>query len=359
MALGVTALKQGDAEAIAKGRVRRSFMDDPVEFFHESDEIVRDEVQSFAELRYSDLNLTPLELDGLEPKYTVDSTDGRDLDPESFMDRGIEDFLAFWNREIGSHRNVDLEYAEKVLQGEEEASPEALATRFDLQPQSRDVMDDSETPLYDAVQEEMLQILYGQVLNKDEEFKSEVESFERVLKNYDLEPYQEIVENDHVYAVQHTTDVGEMLESAEAASSCIEGMEGRFRRYSEDEYSMISALEKDGELMGYMRNFLMEDDSGDEYLALDTIEVDHKNFKENSDVVKAAGMASIQMMYDLEADYLVGGDARVKYGLRQAYSNTEKTVSGQKIGEIDVKGYRFEPSDTTGKSAYMLMENPG
>lgn len=103
----------------------------------------------------------------------------------------------------------------------------------------------------------------------------------------------------------------------------------------------------------------MEDDSGNEFLALDTVEVDHKGFHENKDVVRAAGMAAIQMMYDLEADYLVGADARVKYGLRQAYSNTEKSVWGEKDGDKFVKYYTFQPSGTHGRSAYTLMENPG
>jgi hypothetical protein len=321
--------------------------------------VVEETVEDFARMRYGDLELSAIEMDDLEPKYTIDRADGRELDPEAFMDRNLDDFLEFWKQEIGSHGNVDLGYAEEVLRRERSGIREDVRERFDLQPHSEDKLENSDDPVYDAVLEEMVQTLYGQALNREEGYKDEVEAFERSLKNYDLEPYREIVDNSHSYSVQHLTGQDEMLEAAEDSGSCITNSDHHFSAYEDDPQSMISEIRKDGESMGYIRNFLMEDEQGNEFLALDTMEIDHKNFRDNEDLVRVAGLASIQMMYDLETDYLVGSDARVRYGVRQAYSNTEKSVTGQKIGTENVKSYTFDPRGTDGQSAYLLMENPG
>ena len=310
-------------------------------------------------MRYGDLELSPIEMDELEPCYTIGRADGRELDPEKFMERNVEDFLQFWKQEIGTHSNVDLDYAEQVLRTERSGIKEDVRDRFDLQPHSEETLENSDNPIYDAVLEEMVQTLYGQALNRDEGFKEDVEAFERTLKKYDMESYDEIVDNSHSYSVEHLTDEKEMLDAADDSGSCIANSDHYFEEYAEDEFSMISEVTKDGETMGYIRNFVMEDESGDQFLALDTMEIDHKNFHRNEDVVRAAGLASIQMMYDLEADYVVGSDSRVKYGVRQAYSNTEKSVSGEKLGNPNVKSYTFSPRNTGGKSAYLLMENPG
>lgn len=316
-------------------------------------------VEDFARMRYGDLELSPIEMDELEPLYTIGRGDGRELDPEAFMERNVDDFIRFWKQEIGSHDNVDLDYAEQVLRRERSGIKRDVRERFDLQPHSEEALENSDDPVYDAVVEELVQTLYGQALNKPEGFKEEVEAFERTLKNYDLEPYDEIVDNSHSYAVEHLTDEQEMMDAAEDSGSCIANTSRYFEEYSDDEFSLISEVKKDGETMGYIRNFLMEDENGDEFLAVDTMEIDHKNFNDNRDVVRAAGMASIQMMYDLEADYVVGSDSRVKYGVRQAYGNTEKSVSGEKLGDQHVKSYSFNPRHNEGKSAYVLMENPG
>ncbi|MEF8880386.1 MAG: hypothetical protein V5A72_00970 [Candidatus Nanohaloarchaea archaeon] len=311
-------------------------------------------------MREGDLELSAIELDELEPRYTVGRPDGRKLDPELFSKEGVDNFLEFWEREVGDHDNVDFDYAKQVLRKERSGTEKGLEERFNLQPHSKDVLEiDSKNPVYDAVIEELVQTLYGQALNKDEGFKEDVEAFERFLKGYDPEPYREIVENSHTYTIEHLTDSGRMLEAGEASGSFIEGRARYFEEYAEDEFSMITEIRKDGDRLGYMRNFLMEDEDGNEFLAMDTIEVDHKNFDENKDAVRAAGMASIQMMYDLDADYLVGSDARVKYGVRQAYGSSEKSVTGEKLGDQSVKDYSFNTAGTDGKSAYLLMENPG
>lgn len=267
--------------------------------------------------------------------------------------------MQFWDREIGEKDNIDLEYAEQVLKGERSGTEQGVQERFNLQPHSEEALENSEDPVYDAVAEELIQTLYGQAMNKDENYKERVEGFERALKKFNPEPYIEVVDNNHTYSVEHLTDTNEMMVSADASGSCISNRENDFEDYAEDEYSMISAVRKDGETLGYLRNFLMEDEEGREFLAVDTIEIDHKNFEHNKDVVRAAGMASVQMMYDLEADYLVGSDARVKYGVRQAYSNTEKSVRGHKIGERDLRSYSFNTIEDVNKSAYLLMDNPG
>ena len=360
MNAGGERLREESAEALAEGRLRERFLDSPVQFLRDRDEIVDNEVSDFAKMRRGDLQLSPIELDDLEPRYTVGRPDGRTLDPENFRSKGVSDFLDFWDREIGSHDNVDLRYAKQILERERSGTEDGVRDRFDLQPHSEEALSqDTRNPVYDAVIEEMVQTLYGQAMNKPEGFKETVEAFERVLKDYDAQPYHEIMDNQHSYAVEHLTEVDEMLEAGEASGSCIGGSEHCFQQYADDEYSMISEIRKDGESLGYLRNFLMEDEDGNEFLAMDTVELDHKNFDQNRDAVKAAGMASIQMMYDLDADYLVGSDARVKYGVRQAYGNTEKSVRGQKLGDQGVRSYTFAPSGVSGKSAYLLMENPG
>lgn len=344
---------------MAEGRVREEFIEDPKSFLKNRDQLVEESVKDFARMRYGDLKISPIEMDELEPHYTIGRADGRELDPEKFMERNVEDFLDFWRQEIGTHSNVDLDYAQDILRNERSGIKEDVRERFDLQPHSEKAMDNSDDPIYDAVVEEMVQTLYGQALNKPECFNEEVKTFERTLKNYDLEPYREIVDNSHSYTVDHLTDQDEMMEAAEESGSCIANSDHHFRKYAEDEFSLISEVRKDGQTMGYVRNFLMEDEEGEEFLAVDTMEIDHKNFHENRDVVRAAGMASIQMMYDLDVDYVVGSDSRVKYGVRQAYGNTEKSVSGEKLGDQNVRSYTFSPRHNEGKSAYMLMENPG
>lgn len=359
--MGTDGLEEESAEALAEGRFRDEFLEEPGEFVSEKDEIVREGVEEFHELRYGDLELSTLELDELEPLYTVGRSDGRELDPQNFRDRSIDDFLEFWKEEVGQHSNVDLGYAEDVLRMNRSGEESGLRERFDLQPHSEEVLSESESrnPVYDAVIEEMVQTLYGQALNKPEGFKREVEAFERVLKKFEGRPYRKIMRNNHTYSIEHLTGKDEIAEAADASGSCISSRDRYFAEYAEDPESMISAVRKDGETLGYMRNFLMEDENGDEFLAMDTIEIDHKNFNQNRDAVRAAGLGATQLMYDLEADYLVGADARVKYGVRQAYSNTEKAVTGEKKGSWDVRSYTFRPSGNNGKSAYLLMENPG
>lgn len=353
-------LGRESAEALAGGRLRREFVEDPKGFMLDRETFVREGAETFARLRYGDLDLSPIELDELEPLYTVDRGEGRELDPFRFEERAADDFISFWEKELGEHDNVDLEYAEQVLKKERSGTETGLQERFNLQPHSMEALDgDSDNPVYDAVVEEMVQTLYGQALNKPEGFKQEVEAFERVMKNYDTGVYSELLDNHHSYSVEHLTSKEEMMDAANSSGSCIRNSERYFEEYEEDEFSLISEVRKDGEAMGYLRNFVMEDENGDQFLAVDTIEIDHKSFEENQDVVKAAGMAAVQMMYDLELDYAVGSDARVRYGVRQAYGSSEKTVSGQKLGDTGIKSYTFSPSGTSGKSAYLLMENPG
>jgi len=355
--MGVKGLQE-DMEALVDGRFRDSFIDSPVSFIRNYEERVQNDVERQIEFNQGDLELSISEFDEFEPVYTIDRAYGRPLNPEELNDRAAEDFLDFWDEEVGDHSNVDAEYATQVLTGEREGSVEEVRERFSLQPHSLEVLEENEDPVYDTVTEELVQTLYGQALNRDEDFKDSVEAFERLMKNFDAEPYTELVENEHSYSVRHLTDEDEMLEAADESGSCIDGRERYFEEYADDEFSMVSEISKDGEVMGYMRNFVMDDELGSDFLAVDTMEIDHKNFNGNEDVVKAAGLASIQMMYDLGLDYVVGADSRVKYGVRQGYSNTEKSVTGFKPGP-DVKHYTFNPSYTEGKSAYLLMENPG
>lgn len=356
MTTGVEGLREESAEALAEGRVREDFLDNPLDFIRGVD-LEEDEVERFVRMQ-KDLDLSPSGFDELSPVYTIGYNGGKQIDPREFEDRAAEDFLDFWGSEIGSHSNVDLQYADSVLRGGDGSAKE-VRERFDLQPHSEEALENGDDPVYDAVVEELVQTLYGQAINRDDGFKRDVEAFERVMKNYNPSQYQEIVDNNHTYTVEHLTEVDEMMEAAEASGSCMSSAAHYFEDYAEDSQSLILAARKDGETMGYIRNFLMKDELGNEFLAVDTIEIDHKNFRDNEDIVRAAGMASIQMMYDLEADYLVGKDSRIRYGLRQSYSNTEKSVTGEKLGDRGIRSYTFRPRGEKGKSAYMLMENPG
>jgi len=218
----------------------------------------------------------------------------------------------------------------------------------------------------EAALKELVLTMHGLAVNKPGEFKERIDAFEGVLERLDSRVYGEILENGHEYSICVEHDAERMIEAADAtrvdgSGSCIaeEGLDfsrSKFGEYASDPFTIWQNVERDGELVGYTRNFLVETEDK-VILAADAFEVPQKDFAEYTDVVKAMGMASIQLGLDLGVDGIVGSDARVKYGPRQAYGSTGTTLQGYEKPGAEVYSYEFATGGRTNGSAHVLMEN--
>ena len=104
----------------------------------------------------------------------------------------------------------------------------------------------------------------------------------------------------------------------------------------------LVAFDKDKPI-GYSRLFMTKKaEDSQPILAIDTMEVGHKQFTENTDKVRAMGLAINQLCLDANVQTAIGIDARVKYGYSDGFKN--KTISNLKI--IRVGSPKFQLYNT-------------
>jgi len=228
---------------------------------------------------------------------------------------------------------------------------------------------------------------------------------DRVFDRFNPDTYQPLMANEHAYTVRTVFNSTAMELAAGAVRSCLlhERHNGALDAYEDDPYTLFQTIARDDVTKGYTRSFLLEDDDGDLFLGIDTIEVPlkdgtqvpkekHKAFAENQDIVKAGALAAVQTGLDLGVKYVAARDTRIRYGAKDGYSGVKQSMRYEKPGEtvqsyvvaddglvhpgvrnldtlpgdapyvqadvddVEVRGFdTLEPHETT---AYLLMENP-
>lgn len=226
--------------------------------------------------------------------------------------------------------------------------------------------------------------LYGQALDRGEDYRDRVEGFERILFNYEPDVYGDLLGNGHAYEVSFTEEPGEIDDAMDRLMSCWEFVDDALwtghvdenlagatptrmswaTDWAEDPYTHFARAERDGELAGYSRAFELDESRGHSVLGVDTIEVEKKEFEENVDAIRVQTLAMIRRGLDLGLDWIAatGREGRINRGPRQAYGDTERSIHYTKRGDRVQQAHAFDVTtrgDGPGHSTtYLLFENP-
>lgn len=216
-----------------------------------------------------------------------------------------------------------------------------------------------EPPAYvigeDAGWEELEEELYGRAQEVSEEGAVAYE-LDQLLGRASLQEYETLIEDDHDHTVTVLDDPDEIRAVHDAVDSCIAGDDERAREFAEDPYTVVAAIERDGEQLGYLRAFLLEDEEQRPFLGLDALEVPDHQHERYSDVIQAGGLALCHIAAGTGVERVIGRDDRAGYGLRQAFGSTPEDVSFEKPGDA-VFSHGFHP-ETDGTTGYRLWEDP-
>jgi len=171
------------------------------------------------------------------------------------------------------------------------------------------------------------------------------------------------------YTIKITSDHNLVKRAAMSTNeSCIRReLASQFKEWVSDPGTIYLVGYQNGRLRGYTRLFLMNKQdrasgSTTPLLALDTIEPPRKDFHKYQGFVNAMGLAALQLSLDINASEFIGEDGRIKFGIRQAYSNTQKDYTLRKLGRTsNLRTYCFSIFDS-GKagieySAHLIMKN--
>jgi len=217
---------------------------------------------------------------------------------------------------------------------------------------------------------------YGKKINSIE--RRCIDSLIRLMKRF--KPYE--LETRRKYFAYVSEDENEILEVLDSLKTCRAGDRMTAKKWAIDEgtfFIIIKDIQTDNPI-GYTRLFLYKKNKRESFLAIDTLEVPRKitdvygnkmyanNLTEHlaksyEDVIKAEGVASILLTMDLNVDFLVGEEGRVKYHLRQAMSDKKITIRGQKIGKLMNPGEYYSYPDIISKEtmrdtrSYLLFLN--
>ncbi|WEL19305.1 hypothetical protein [Candidatus Nanohalococcus occultus] len=264
---------------------------------------------------------------------------------------------------------------------------------------------------------DLVKTLQGKALNKDnqEEYTEICRNFELFFSRANPEP-DILLEDDSVYNIPPLETKEGLKLAMENTGSCLFPDPGKYGKedpeefynehpfeeafwmWHEDSGTFHHGLCKNGEIEGYMRSFILEDSRGDYFAGIDTIEIPksgglnmedvEKDFSEKSDVITAGVLgAAPHFLVNLDVDYIAGKDARIRFGPRENYGNTRKSIEYRKVGDtvpyysvqnehheqdwegagwldyhekddIEVRGFRTDPGWHRTDNAYILMENP-
>lgn len=118
---------------------------------------------------------------------------------------------------------------------------------------------------------------------------------------------------------------------------------------------------KNGVPRGYSRIFLLRGYAAGgktfPVLGLDTIEVPRKTFALETPFVSAFTLATIQLARDMQARAVLGGDARISVGPRQAYNNTKPSFDTSKLGFTPPLYFTFGSKPIKNNKPYVLFED--
>jgi len=166
-------------------------------------------------------------------------------------------------------------------------------------------------------------------------------------KNFGITDLQEY----EISVCRKKTELGKAVKNSGA---CLN--RNQIKESIDDEGTVNLVLRKDGETIGYARAFLMVSDKDEPVLAFDNFETGRKDFERHTDSIKAMGLAGIQLGLDSNIKYVVGDDARVKYGPKQAYGNKEKKIQLKQINPEPISPHYRIKAECKG-TVQVLMEN--
>lgn len=272
-----------------------------------------------------------------------------DIDPHEWQ-RSLEDaFLSFYRVEVPESYDERADRAEEVF----DERPGSLE-EWPIEPRGRtqEYLADREIDagtLYDATVEDLADVLYGQVQARAmegegvEAFRGRIDRFDAAFDRLDTDFYADM--EDHRYTVRQAEGTEEVFELGRAFGTCIgfdvsyemfEGSEvGEMLAESvEDPHTMYLVVERDGEPAGLSRNLLLEEETGERWLAIDTLELDREDYEDERDALKPLALASIQAGLDIGVD-AVGVSAREGSAKEviDGYGGLSQEIEYEKIGE--------------------------
>jgi len=168
------------------------------------------------------------------------------------------------------------------------------------------------------------------------------------------------------YTIKIASDYKLVRKAAMATNgSCLRDyLASEFKHWMTDPGTIYLVGSVNGKIKGYTRLFLLrrhDKDSGKTIpvVGIDTIEPPRKDFHQYQGFVSAMGLAAIQLAMDMNASEIIGEDGRIKFGIRQAYSNTQREYELSKIGRVNgIRQYCFEVHTRSRDiTAHLLMKN--
>lgn len=263
-----------------------------------------------------------------------------DVDPDRardwFEERDTVDFDTFNTDVTYSDRDLGLGKQEKVLEQTVDAYWDDITANTEIDELER---------IERGLLLDLVKTLQGLAFQKDDGFKETVDAYERFFRKFKPEQYRELTGYGPDYEALPIFDGRNYTLITSIVGSCLgnEDYSTERRQHMDDPYTVVHAIGKNGSLEGYMRSFLMEDADGNDFLGIDTLEVPKtggidmdnvvNDFTERTDILKAGAMAAVQLGDMLDVDYVAGRDARVRFGVRQGYSDTRRTITYRKHGD--------------------------
>lgn len=187
--------------------------------------------------------------------------------------------------------------------------------------------------------------LQGQAINRGKQFRDKLNGFEKFFTRYKPQNYNHVRGNMPEYTVMPITEQEKLEEAAQAVGSCLKNKDitEAHMMHNRDPFTFVQGIFKDQMLEGYNRSFVMQDSNGEYFLGIDTIEVPknggvyledvREDFEEREDILQAGALGAITLAEDLGLDYVAARDARIRFGLRQGYNNTQQSIEYEKLGD--------------------------
>ncbi len=175
---------------------------------------------------------------------------------------------------------------------------------------------------------------------------------------YDLPQHFKAAELKKVYRFYLTRNPEVLYRAAENCGSCL--MLNNAKELTADSGTINLIVTHGRESKGYMRMYITKTGRGESALALDNIEINHKEFNESKDSIRAMGLAAFQLGLDMNIKYILACDGRIGYGIRQAFGNKKMKTTLHNIGANVDFSYTFRFDDANGTwsgDAGVVMQN--
>lgn len=286
-----------------------------------------------------------MSLDEVPDSYDV----AEDIDPYEWQESLEETFLSFYRKEVPEAYMAKADRAAEVF----DERPTSLdGWPIDPRGTTKAYLDGEDIDagaLYDAAVEDLLDVLYGQVQAREMEgedvgpFRGRIERFDEAFDRFDPGFYDDT--EGHEYTVRKAKGLEEVFELGKEFGTCI-GFDVSYAMFDgtevgemlaeslEDPHTMYMIVERDGEPAGFSRNVVLDEaETGERWLAIDTLELDRDEYEYELDALKPLALGTIQAGLDAGVD-AVGVSAREGSAKEviDGYGGG-RTVAYEKVGE--------------------------